>query len=56
MKTLIISLVLSVSSVAVAAEAPKPVDPTAGMKCAVAKSTVIDADGTIRIKTIKVCK
>lgn len=55
MKTLIISLVLSASSVAGAAETAKPTVP-ASAKCAVAKSTVIDADGTIHIKTVKVCK
>lgn len=55
MKNIIIAVVtvLSLSSVAQAAD--KPVTP-AGAKCAVAKSTVIDADGTIHIKTIKVCK
>lgn len=55
MKTLIVSLVLSVSSVAVAADAPKASVP-ADMKCATAKRTVIDADGTIHIKTVTVCK
>ena len=35
-----------------AAEPPRP----AGMQCATAKRTVIDADGTIHIVTRTVCK
>lgn len=56
MKQAIIALVLSVSSVAAAADkAPAPSVP-ADAKCAVAKRTVIEADGTIRIITRTVCE